>query len=363
MDTPVSTNITGLDVYRVAVPLKAPYRLSFTEVRRFDSVLIRAEDDEGHVGWGEATLLTGYTDETVDQSYSTAERIATEIAGRSVADALNRVDASIQEAPFTATALRTAMEMMIHDPLLRVEENTYVPLLSLIHGDNQGDLEQEIESELSKGYRTFKVKVGFDVDKDLERVNAIQRIVAGRAQIRIDANQGFDENEACRFASSLSPDGIELLEQTCAAGDWNAARKVARVSEVPLMLDESIYNLEDVDRAADLGAASFIKFKLMKAGGAAKLLGALNHIRDRGMTPVLGNGVACDLGCWMEACIAARALDNAGEMNGFLKTTTCLLEDPIEMVGGEMVLPKEFIPRIDQAAVDAHTRNHVRVVA
>lgn len=357
------TKIACLDIYRLAVPLKAPYRLSFTEVRRFDSILVRTEDDQGSAGWGEATLLTGYTDETVEQSFDTAVKTGREIVGDSLGDALNRVDAIIPEAPFTATALRTAMEMMARDPLLSVEENAYVPLLSLIHGENEADLEEEIESELSKGYRTFKVKVGFEVDKDLARVGAIQKIIAGRAHIRVDANQGFDENEACRFASSLSPDGIELLEQTCAANDWDAAQNVARVSTVPLMLDESIYSLDDVDRAADLGAASFIKFKLMKAGGVTKLFEALNHIRQRGMTPVLGNGVACDLGCWMEACVAARTLDNACEMNGFLKTATCLLEDPIEMVGGKMVLTKEFSPRISQAAVDAHTQNHVRVVA
>lgn len=357
------TNIACLDIYRLAVPLKAPYRLSFTEIRRFDSILIHTQDDEGRAGWGEATLLTGYTDETVEQSYDTAEKIGREITGLSLEDAMNRVDAIVSVAPFTATALRTAMEMMTHDPLLSVEDNAYVPLLSLIHGENEADLEQEIEAELSKGYRTFKLKVGFDVDKDLERVSAVQRIVAGRAHIRVDANQGFDEDEACRFSSSLAPDGIELLEQTCAANDWDAAQNVARVSTVPLMLDESIYNLDDVDRAADLGAASFIKFKLMKAGGVTKLFEALNYIRERGMTPVLGNGVACDLGCWMEACVAARLLDNACEMNGFLKTAACLLEDPIEMVGGEMVLTKEFSPRISQAAVDAHTQNHVRVVA
>lgn len=357
------TDVACLDVYRLAVPLKAPYRLSFTEIRRFDSILVRIEDDHGRAGWGEATLLTGYTDETVEQSYVTAETIGRGIVGLSIEEAMERADAVLAEFPFTATALRTAMEMMTRDPLLNVEEHAYVPLLSLIQGYRPANLEREIEAELSKGYRTFKIKVGFDVDKDLKRVNTIQKIVGGRARIRIDANQGFDEKDACRFASALVPEGIELLEQTCSANDWEAARKVARVSQVPLMLDESIYNLQDVDRAADLGAASFIKFKLMKAGGLAKLLDAVTYIRERGMTPVLGNGVACDLGCWMEACVAARALDNAGEMNGFLKTTACLLEHPIEMVGGEMVLPKSFTPRVSQAAVDAHTRDHVRVAA
>ncbi|HEY5700735.1 MAG TPA: enolase C-terminal domain-like protein, partial [Gammaproteobacteria bacterium] len=283
--------------------------------------------------------------------------------GTTVEDAMAIVDSLLNEAPFTATALRTAMEMMNHDPLLNIDEHAYVPLLSLIHGETEAELEQEIEAELAKGYRTFKMKVGFDVGKDLDRVGKIQKVVAGRAQIRVDANQGFSEDDACRFASSMAPDDIELLEQTCAAGDWRAAKNVAKVANVPLMLDESIYGLDDVDRAAELGAASFIKFKLMKAGGVSKLLEALEYIRRRGMTPVLGNGVACDLGCWMEACIAARALDNACEMNGFLKTTACLLKEPIEMVGGEMVLPKAFHPHINQAVVDAHTRNHVQLSA
>ena len=352
-----------MNIYRLAVPLKSPYRLSFTEVRRFDSVLVRAEDDDGRVGWGEATLLTGYTDETVEQSYATALDVAERVTGLSVSDALNQADGILGKAPFTATALRTAMEMMTQDPLLRIDEHAYVPLLSLLHGRTASELEQEIEAELTKGYRTFKVKVGFDVDRDLERVRAIQEILGDRGRIRIDANQGFDEEQACRFAGSLAPDSVELLEQTCAAGDWRAAKSVARVSNVPLMLDESIYGLDDVDRAAELGAASFIKFKLMKAGGIGRLVHALDYIRQRGMTPVLGNGVACDLGCWMEACVAARSLDNAGEMNGFLKTRACLFLDPIEMVGGEMVLPKHFSPRINQAAVDAHTRDHIQIAA
>jgi L-alanine-DL-glutamate epimerase-like enolase superfamily enzyme len=261
-----------------------------------------------------------------------------------------RVGSLDTRAPFTATALYTAMEMLQGEALLQTNGNTRVPLLALLHGETPEALTIEIEDGLSEGYDTFKVKVGFDADKDLERVGTIQRIVAGRARIRLDANQGFNENDACRFAAGLDPEGIELLEQTCAAGDWDAAKAVAAVSTVPLMLDESIYDLDDVDRAAELGCASFIKFKLMKAGGLAKLAAALAHIRALGMTPVLGNGVACDLGCWMEACVAARGIDNAGEMNGFLKTTQSLFRVPLKMDQGAVVVPQGFSPEIDEEA-------------
>jgi hypothetical protein len=82
----------------------------------------------------------------------------------------------------------------------------------------------------------------------------------------------------------------------------------------------------------------------MKAGGVTKLVEALNYIRERGMTPVLGNGVACDLGCWMEACVAARHIDNAGEMNGFLRARAGLLTGELEVRSGALLLKPGYTP-------------------
>jgi len=40
----------------------------------------------------------------------------------------------------------------------------------------------------------------------------------------------------------------------------------------------------------------------------------------------------------MEACVAARMLDNAGEMNGFLKPRTRLFQVPMRLRAGELVV-------------------------
>ena len=348
----MAAKLEQLDVYRLSLPLITPYRLSFIEVREFDTVLVHARDSEGRSGWGEATLLTGYTEETVEGSYRLACETAEVVIGLSLKKASRKIESLIARAPFTATALFTALEMLQGSPLLNVHGGARVPLLALLHGETEKALDAEIEDHVSSGYRSFKLKVGFDVQKDLDKVRTVQSILSGRGRIRVDANQGYSIADACRFASSLSPENIELLEQPCRADDWSAASTVAAVSAVPLMLDESIYSMDDVERAAESGAASFIKFKLMKAGGLEKLKYALDHIRALGMTPVLGNGVACDLGCWMEACVAAAAIDNAGEMNGFLKTTESLFRAPLQTENGALVLPEAFIPEIDQTVLD-----------
>jgi L-Ala-D/L-Glu epimerase len=254
-------------------------------------------------------------------------------------------------APFTATAFGTALEMLENADLLDVEHPVSVPVLGLLHATETGAIERECAALFDAGFATLKVKVGWDAKADAAMVGRVQRAIRGRGTLRLDANQGYNRDDACRFASSLDPQDIELFEQPCAAGDWDSACAVAQVATVPMMLDESIYGLEDIRRAADLKAARYIKVKLMKLGGLARLAAAIDTIRDCGMEPVLGNGVACDVGCWVEACVARGRIRNAGEMNGFLKPTHSLLRNPLGFERGAIALEAGYRPALDPDAL------------
>jgi L-alanine-DL-glutamate epimerase-like enolase superfamily enzyme len=120
------------------------------------------------------------------------------------------------------------------------------------------------------------------------------------------------------------------------------------------MLDESIYGMADIERAARLGCAAYIKVKLMKLVTLDALARAIARIRELGMRPVLGNGVACDPGCWLEALVAARAIDNAGEMNGFLKARSGVLERELAFRDGALVLEAGPPPALDAGRLARH---------
>jgi L-alanine-DL-glutamate epimerase-like enolase superfamily enzyme len=121
-----------------------------------------------------------------------------------------------------------------------------------------------------------------------------------------------------------------------------------------MMLDESIYGMADIERAAQLRAARFIKLKLMKMGSLEALAQGIRRIRELGMVPVLGNGVACEVGCWMEACVARTLIANAGEMNGFLKLVARLLVNPVRFESGAMLLEAGYAPRLDPDCVSRY---------
>lgn len=331
---------------RLRIPLLVPYRLAFGLVEHFDTIVIECLAADGSSGIGEATVLTGYTDETIEDSWRAAREIADDLVTLDPADARRKLEPLANSLPFTVTAFGTALDMLVHSELLAFEREVAVPILGLLNAVGEDAMRAEVEGLIVAGYRTIKVKVGTDVAKDAAHVACAQRLIAGRAAIRVDANQGFTAAQGVAFVTALEPAGIELFEQPCAAGDWDAHLAVARASPVPMMLDESIYGMADIERAAELHAARYIKLKLMKLCNVQALADALERIRALGMTPVLGNGVACDLGCWMEACVAARHIDNAGEMNGFLKVKARILDRELELRDAAIRLRPQFSPRL-----------------
>lgn len=342
--------IEELRLFRLKVPLTKPYKLAFGPVSHFDTILVHVAAD-GRIGWGEATILTGYTDEDIDGSWQLARSLAEGLPGLSCVAAKTALADAFRRAPFTVTSLTTAIEMCEGSSLLDVAAPTEVLLLAAIEATDLPAVEIEIERHVAAGFRTLKVKVGFDPEQDAARVAAIQRLVRGRAELRIDANQGYTREAACRFVSSVDPTGIQLFEQPCAADDWEGAQLVAKSSPLPLMLDESIYGEADIERAATLKSAAFIKLKLMKLGSLERLDRALERIRQLGMEPVLGNGVATEIGCWMEACIARRRIRNAGEMNGYLRQRIRLAPDCLPVRRGHLIL--DAAPALDMPTVDS----------
>jgi L-alanine-DL-glutamate epimerase-like enolase superfamily enzyme len=341
-------------VRQVSIPLTTPYKLSYGEKLVFDPYVIEIVAD-GQVGWGECMISPGYTSETREGSWQTAVECAQRMIGLSVDAATNVVASYVASYPGVSSAAFGALDMLRAEPLLQTRVDTEVPLLAPCQAHTEAELRDEIEELIEQGFRTLKIKVGFKWQDDLDRVAMIQRIGGGRVSLRLDANRGFDEADGKSFASRLAPEQIELFEQPCASEAWTENAAVAAVSTVPVMLDESIYDISDIDRAAKIENVGFVKLKLKKIGTVRQLEAGLNRIRELGMTPVLGDGVSLEIACWMEACVGAVAIHNAGEMNGFLKARSRLFENPLEFRRGSIYLPAGYWPQVDRNALAAHT--------
>src|SRR5262245_33825026 len=345
----------------VRFPLIRPYVLWFRTFEEFEPIIVEVRDRDGRVGWGEGHISPGSSSETREGGWAFCCEHAERMVGMDTADAKALVEVRWEDSHVAATALLTAIEMLEGHPLLKIDQDTRLPLLTPFNSSSPKDT--EVERRLEDGFRTFKIKVGKDADADLARVSAIQRAIGGRATMRLDANRAYSEADGCRFAGALDPSGMELFEQPCHSDDWDANANVARVSTVPVMLDEPICAIADIERAADIPNIEFCKLKLKRFGSLDGLKTALERVRALGMEPVLGDGTSCELQCWMEGCVARHVIRNAGEFNGFLKPKVRLFADPLRFESGSLVLPAGYAPTIDRDVLAAHELACERFVA
>ena len=348
---------------RLSLPLTVPYKVSLREFHHFDPIVVEMRDTDGRVGWGEADIHPGYSDETPESGWRYCREMAGRLVGREAREVEPLLGPTLAANSHAASVLVAAAEMIDGHPALDLPDETIVPLLTPLNATAAGPMQDEVAAKLAAGFGTFKVKVGFDVRDDLARVAAVQDAVAGRATLRLDANQAFSAEEGKAFAAALDPRGIELFEQPCDKADWAANGEVAKVSTVPIMLDESIYGLDDIRRAATMPGVAFVKLKLKKLGGLGRLIEGMDLIRQLGMGAVLGDGTSSDIACWMEACVGRSLMTGAGEMNGFLKLRQQLFAPPLPFTGGAIRLGAGFVPTIDRAALARATVTEERHTA
>jgi L-alanine-DL-glutamate epimerase-like enolase superfamily enzyme len=350
------TVIESVEIRVLHLPCTVPYKSALGTINCLETLFAQVWLADGGHGFGEAVVISGYTAESHADSWRFLQQCAPMLVSRKQADASQILEPQVDEWSHAVTCLCSAIEMAAGlDVLAPVPDERSVDLLAPLYSEEVPALEAEIEARLEQGYRTLKLKVGLDFEADLNRVRAAQCRLEGRAVLRLDANQGYSRSDALRFAERLEPAGIELFEQPCAKGDWNAAAAVRAALHVPMMLDESITDIASIDRAADLRASSLIKLKLVKTGGVARLAETIDHAKRRGLDVILGNGVATEIGNWMEACVYIGRSDRAGEMNGFLKPELRLLAEPLEVVAGTLRLPPGYRASLDSEALDSCT--------
>src|SRR5713226_8547451 len=187
-----------LTLRTVRLPLIRPYVLSYRTFTEFEPIIVEARDSEGRTGWGEGHISPGSSSESREQGWTFCREHAAAVVGKNTTEAKSLVAANVGASKVAATALLTAIEMLETHPLLSIDREVRLPLLTPFNSSAPKQIEEEVERRLEDGFRTFKIKVGKDPAADLERVQAIQRAIGGRATMRIDANRAYAEADACR---------------------------------------------------------------------------------------------------------------------------------------------------------------------
>lgn len=144
-----------------------------------------------------------------------------------------------------------------------------------------------VEIALAKrdeGYRAFKLKVGFGVERDRANLAALRAALGDDATIMLDANQAWSPEDAPLRIAELAPLRPHWIEEPILADEpIDAWRAVAQASAIPLAAGENIRGLDAFRGMLDAGLLRFVQPDVGKWGGISGGMEVARHAASRGV--------------------------------------------------------------------------------
>ena len=202
--------------------------------------------------------------------------------------------ARLRAALIGNTGAHSAVEMALLDLAGRAAN---VPLIDLIGGAMRASVAPmwllgnkttdddiaEARAREAAGFHFFKLKVGVKpLDAEIAGTRAVRATLGPAAPLCADANCGFTLEAAQRYLDGVRDADLVFLEQPLAPADLKGFAALARVSPVPLGVDEGIHSLADIEAHAR-GGAGGVSLKLIKLGGIGPAIAAANLSRRLGL--------------------------------------------------------------------------------
>src|SRR5262249_46193670 len=142
------------------------------------------------------------------------------------------------------------------------------------------------------GFHQVKLKVGIPGYDDVRRLRSLRRISGRKMDLRVDANEAWNTEEAADQIRKLEPFGITSVEQPVSYEDLNALPGLRKLVKTPIMLDESLCSRLDAERAVSLQACDLFNLRLSKCGGFIPALRLAQFAKQNG----LGYQLGCQVG-------------------------------------------------------------------
>jgi L-Ala-D/L-Glu epimerase len=155
-------------------------------------------------------------------------------------------------------------------------------------------IDKMIEKLKEKPWPIYKVKLG--TKEDITIIEALRKHTD--AKIRIDANAGWQMEDALILIPALEKLGVELIEQPLGKGQWENVAQLAAISNIPIIADEDCVVEDDV--AACLKVYDGINIKLTKCSGITPALRMVEEAKEKNKLVMMG--------CMNESMIGTAAM-------------------------------------------------------
>ncbi|MET4212682.1 mandelate racemase/muconate lactonizing enzyme family protein [Bradyrhizobium sp. LA2.1] len=302
--------IRSIEAFCYRYPLATPVVTSFGKMLNRPAVFVRALDEDGVEGWGEAwsnfpapgaehrarlvneVLAPGIVGRRFDGPAQAFEVLSkgTEVLALQCgepgpfAQAISGIDLALWDL----SARRRRL------PLWRLLGGQTGRIKVYASGINPGGAAQTAEAALKRGHRALKLKVGFGAETDLANLAALRAIV-GAGMLAADANQGWSVDQALEMLPRLAAFDLRWLEEPLRADrrreEW---RRLRASATMPIAAGENISSVEGFKDVLAEDVLGVVQPDIAKWGGLSACAGVARDILKAGKTfcpHYLGGGI------------------------------------------------------------------------
>jgi len=318
-----------------------PLTISRGTTSQTTNVWVRVEND-GIEGWGEASPFSiGEYPQTTEAIAQALQEVAPMLEGFSP---WNRQEIEqVLTAVSLPSAAWAAIDMALHDwlgkrvglPLWRLwglDRSRILPTSVTIGISSPAEAQQRVRNwRKVTDTSVLKVKLGSanGIEADQAMLMAV-REEAREAQLSVDANGGWNLEDAVIMCSWLAKLGVKHVEQPLRrevdGSDTSQLLELYQRSPLPIFVDESCFTSCDIPKLSD--RVHGINIKLMKSGGLTEAMRMVYTAKACGLQVMFG--------CYSDSVLANTAASHLAPLADYLDLDSHLNFSDDPFIGSEL---------------------------
>jgi len=273
------TVIKKIKIWRENLDLTRPYTIAYQTIDSVENIFVYLETDNGLHGIGSGSPADFITGENMDDAENVLNnKLESFLYGRDIKK-LNEICRDLQvEFPETPAA-RMAVDIALYDIFAKYLGISIAGFLGQVHQaiptsktiGIKATIEEtlaEADEHMSTGFKLIKLKIGKEVDKDIEFTARLRERLGPHIGIRVDANQGYSVADLIKYAEKTKNMNIELIEQPLNKANVSDMKDVPDTIKRLCAADENLHSPADaLELAGNPQNFGIYNIKLMKSGG------------------------------------------------------------------------------------------------
>ncbi|MDJ0511330.1 MAG: dipeptide epimerase [Crocosphaera sp.] len=294
-------------------------------------------ESEGIEGWGEASPFSVTKDKKINAEILQQELIEISYSLEQFTPLQRQeIETVLLESNLTSS-LRAAINTALYDwlgkkvnlPLWKLwglNSDRLVPISVTIGISSPEKAVERVRNWLDfMDVKLLKIKLGSrdGIEADKAMILAIRQ-EAPTLPLTVDANGGWMLKDAINMSDWLAKQNVKYIEQPLNVGDEGNLSELYERSPLPIFVDESCFNSEDIIKLSP--CIHGINIKLMKAGGLTEVMRMISVAK------------ACKLeimyGCYSDSSLANTAMSHLAPYANYLDLDSHLnlIDDPFQGV-------------------------------